>query len=80
MCAVAQPVADELAAAYARLFGRSDSPEFRVWLLGQLEAGSDRRYERYWQLLAIINGWPSQPSVLPAAEWLAAALRCIKNP
>jgi len=78
--AAAQPIADELVAAYARLFGRSDGPEFRAWLLGQLEAGSDRRYERYWQLLAIINGWPSQPSVLPAAEWLAAALRCINNP
>lgn len=78
--AEARPVAAELAAAYARLFGRPDGPEFRAWLVVQLEAGSDRRYERYWQLLAIINGWPSQPSVLPAAEWLAAALRCINNP
>ena len=26
-------------------------------------------------ILAVINGWPSQPPVLPAAEWLAAALR-----
>jgi hypothetical protein len=78
--AAARPVADELVAAYARLFGRPDGPEFRVWLLGQLEAGSDRRYERYWSLLAIINGWPGQPSVLPAAEWLAAALRSPRNP
>jgi len=78
--AAARPVADELVAAYARLFGRPDGPEFRVWLLGQLEAGSDRRYERYWSLLAIINGWPRQPSVLPAAKWLAAALRNPKNP
>jgi len=78
--AAARPVADELVAAYARLFGRPDGPEFRVWLLGQLEAGSDRRYERYWHLLAVINGWPRQPSVLPAAEWLAAALRCMNKP
>jgi DNA-binding transcriptional MerR regulator len=41
----------------------------------QLESGGDRRYERYWQLLAIINGWPAQPAVMPAAEWLAEALR-----
>lgn len=54
---------------------RAVGPELRAWLLEQLEAGSDRRYERYWQLLAVINGWPVQPAVTPAAEWLAAALR-----
>jgi hypothetical protein len=37
-------------------------------LLDLLEAASDRRYERYWQLLAVINGWPPAPSVMPAAE------------
>jgi hypothetical protein len=31
--------------------------------------------ERYWQLLAIINGQPVQPSVVPGFEWLIAALR-----
>ncbi len=30
---------------------------------------------RYWQLLAIINGQPVPPSVVPAFEWLIAALR-----
>jgi DNA-binding transcriptional MerR regulator len=73
--AQAEPIADDLVAAYARHFGRADGPEFRSWLLEQLEAGSDRRYERYWQLLGVINGWPAQPAVTPAAEWLAAALR-----
>jgi hypothetical protein len=68
-------VADELVAAYARHSGRADGPEFRSWLLELLEASSDRRYERYCQLLAIINGWPAQPSVMPAAEWLITALR-----
>lgn len=73
--AQARPIADDLAAAYARHFGRPDGPEFRAWLLEQLEAGSDQRYERYWQLLGVINGWPAQPPVTPAAAWLAAALR-----
>jgi DNA-binding transcriptional MerR regulator len=73
--AEARPVAGELAAAYARLAGRPDSPEFRSWLLELLAESSDRRYERYWQLLAVINGWPAAPSVLPAAEWLITALR-----
>jgi hypothetical protein len=31
--------------------------------------------ERYWQLLAIINGQPVPPSVVPGFEWLIAALR-----
>jgi hypothetical protein len=73
--AQAGPIVDDLVAAYARHFGRADGPEFRAWLLRQLESGGDRRYERYWQLLAIINGWPAQPAVMPAAEWLAEALR-----
>jgi DNA-binding transcriptional MerR regulator len=71
----ARPVADELVAAYARHTGRANTPEFRAWLLELLESSSDRRYERYWQLLAIINSWPSQPSVMPAAKWLITALR-----
>jgi hypothetical protein len=59
----------------ARQAGRANGPEFRSWLLELLESSGDRRYERYWQLLAIINGWPATPSVMPAAEWLIAALR-----
>ena len=55
--------------------GITTAEEFRAWLLQQLESGGDRRYERYWQLLAIINGWPAQPAVMPAAEWLTEALR-----
>jgi DNA-binding transcriptional MerR regulator len=71
----ARPVADELVAAYARHTGRANGPEFRSWLLELLESSSDQGYERYWQLLGIINGWPPQPSVMPAAEWLITALR-----
>jgi hypothetical protein len=71
----ARPVADELIAAYARYSGRANGPAFRASLLGQLESASDRRYERYWQLLATINGWPPTPSITPAAEWLIKALR-----
>jgi hypothetical protein len=62
----AQPVADELVAAYARHTGRANGPEFRSWLLDLLESSSDRRYERYWQLLAIINDWPATHP----ASWL----------
>lgn len=71
----ARPVADELVAAYARHAGRDNGPAFRSSLLDQLESGSDPRYERYWQLMAVINGWPPAPSITPAAEWLIKALR-----
>ena len=47
----------------------------RARLLEQLETFTDARVERYWQLLAIINGQPVQPSVVPGFEWLIAALR-----
>ena len=42
---------------------------------GQLERFGDRRVERYWQLIGIVNGWPPRPSRWPAYEWLIAALR-----
>lgn len=71
----ARPVVDELAAAYARHTGQEDSPAFRTWLLELLDSSHDRRYERYWQLLAIINGWPVTENVTPAAEWFTEALR-----
>lgn len=47
----------------------------RARLLGQLETFTDARVERYWQLLAIINGQPVPPSMVPGMEWLIAALR-----
>jgi DNA-binding transcriptional MerR regulator len=71
----ARPVVDDLAAAYADAFGEPDGPEFRARLLHRLEVGSDRRAERYWQLLAVINGWPVPPSLVPVFEWFIAALR-----
>ncbi len=39
-----------------------------------MEIGSDSRYERYWRLLSVINGWPA-PSMGPAVQWLIAGLR-----
>ena len=47
----------------------------RAQLLAQLETFTDARVERYWQLLAILNGQPVPPSVVPAFDWLIAALR-----
>jgi DNA-binding transcriptional MerR regulator len=71
----ARPVVDALLARYAELFARTDGEEFRRWLLERFETGNDPRMERYWQLLAVINGWPPQPSLAPVFDWLIAALR-----
>ena len=71
----AAPVVDELAAAFAAAHEREDGPEYRAWLADMLATFNDVRVERYWQLLAIINGWPQRPAIVPAWEWFGAALR-----
>jgi len=71
----AAPIVDELATAYAETFGRTDGAEFRGWILQRLETANDPRAERYWQLLAIINGWPVPPTLTPVFEWFIQALR-----
>lgn len=50
----------------------------RLELAGRLEAFTDRRVFRYWQLVGIVNGWPDPPvteSSADAWEWYAKALR-----
>jgi DNA-binding transcriptional MerR regulator len=47
----------------------------RAALADRLRAGTDARAERYWQLLAIVNGRPPVPTTVPAWEWLIEALR-----
>lgn len=47
----------------------------RAELADRIATGTDARAERYWQLLAIINGWPPVPTTVPAWEWLIEALR-----
>jgi DNA-binding transcriptional MerR regulator len=42
-----------------------------------IESGTDARAERYWQLMATINGWTQWPSQVPRAEFLIAALRAL---
>ena len=54
---------------------RSATGADRAALADRFATGTDARAERYWQLLAIINGWPPVPTTVPAWEWLIAALR-----
>lgn len=55
-------------------FARLDDAGFRRWLLARLEVSADPRAERYWQLLAVINGWPPVPTVMPVYGWFTQAL------
>lgn len=71
----ARPYADAIATAAAGSRGVEDSPVFRSELADQLAIGTDARAERYWQLMAIINGWPPVPTMTPAMLWTIAALR-----
>jgi DNA-binding transcriptional MerR regulator len=58
-----------------QILGPRASAAGRAQLLGQLETFTDARVERYWQLLAVINGWPAPPAAVPSIEWLITALR-----
>ncbi len=72
----ARAVVEELVAHIAQLYGTKDGPVFRADLAEMIETFTDGRVERYWQLLAIMNGWPQRAvPQTPAWEWLLAALR-----
>lgn len=76
--AVREGVAPESAAGREimdRLIDPGLSGTERARLADQLTTFTDRRVERYWQLLGILNGWPPRPPQVPAFEWLIAALR-----
>lgn len=64
------PAGQALAAEVAAAFGVSPAEA-----ADQVALGTDARAERYWQLMAAINGWPQWPAQVPAAEWITAALR-----
>jgi DNA-binding transcriptional MerR regulator len=76
------PRADAAVAAMARgfadLLGRRDGPAFRRSLVTQLDARTDPRAKRYWELVGIIQGRTEEEfTAAPTADyaWLLAALR-----
>jgi len=68
------PGSAEGQAVVAELVGDAPPPE-RLAAADTLATFSDRRVERYWQLLGVINGWPPVQPQVPAFEWLIEALR-----
>lgn len=68
--APSSPAGQALAAEIAEAWGKPPAE-----LADEAAASTDARAERYWQLMAVINGWPQWPAQVPAAEWIVAALR-----
>ncbi|MFD8881733.1 MerR family transcriptional regulator [Streptomyces erythrochromogenes] len=60
---------DSLGGLYAHAFERAGESDLRRWLLARLQTTADPHVERYWQLLAMINGWPASPTLAPVYSW-----------
>lgn len=73
------PTLDTIVPAFAGPDDDPADPDWRAGLADRLAQGTDTRAERYWQLLATINGWPPVPTLVPAWEWLIAALRASRG-
>ncbi|MDR3082588.1 MAG: MerR family transcriptional regulator [Streptomyces sp.] len=71
----ADPIVAALTAHYAHLLGRPDDIELRRRLVVRLENMNDPRRERYFQLLAVVNGWLPPESLTPVFNWSVQALR-----
>ncbi|WP_052763120.1 MerR family transcriptional regulator [Jiangella alkaliphila] len=70
-------VVDQLAPRFAHARGVDDGAGFRRELGEQIALFSDRRVERYWELVGIINGWPTDQvssGSVAMMEWFAHAL------
>ncbi|MEU9163489.1 MerR family transcriptional regulator [Streptomyces sp. NPDC048424] len=65
--------ADPLGSLYAHAFERAGDSDLRRWLLARLRMTADPHAERYWQLLATVNGWPASPTLAPVHSWFTTA-------
>ncbi|MGW3094384.1 MerR family transcriptional regulator [Streptomyces sp. NPDC001102] len=71
----ADSVVAALTARCARLYRPSHDAELYRWLLRRLQAAGDPRRDQYFQLLALINGWPPPERLAPLIDWSVTALR-----
>ncbi|MFF4444749.1 MerR family transcriptional regulator [Streptomyces sp. NPDC001502] len=66
-------LADALGGLYADAYGRAGEGGLRRWLLARLHATADPHTERYWQLLATVDGRPDSPTLAPVRSWFTSA-------
>ncbi|MDP9865395.1 MULTISPECIES: MerR family transcriptional regulator [Streptosporangium] len=69
------PESAEGGAVLHRIIGADTPAGERLRLADELEMFTDRRVERYWQLIGAVNGLPPFPPSVAAFEWFIAALR-----
>jgi DNA-binding transcriptional MerR regulator len=65
----------EYVAGHARLASRQDDPTFPAELLATIERNTDPRAARYWELIAILKGWPAESPIAIGHAWLMDGLR-----
>jgi DNA-binding transcriptional MerR regulator len=73
-------VLNEMLATLAPLEGSADGPRYRAGLAERLQIVADPRVERYWQLLAVLDGSPGPGSYVPRLAWVITALRTHPSP
>ena len=72
LAAGVDPASPEAAEVVARIVPAGSD---RAAMAETVATFTDRRVERYWALLGVLNGWEPFAPQVPAFEWLAAALR-----
>ncbi|MEU6128670.1 MerR family transcriptional regulator [Saccharopolyspora sp. NPDC047091] len=70
-------IAERGAALWAEQRGAADDAAGRAELVAEFGKPYDERMSRYWELLAIINGWPPHPTTERQTRWLAEAVRAL---
>jgi DNA-binding transcriptional MerR regulator len=75
----ASAVVDEVLARWSEAAGRTDSPALRDEVIEALDGAIEPRAERYWQLMATINGWPPIPATMHRWAWFHSALKASRG-
>ncbi len=77
-------LAAAIAASYAQTTGNRDTPAWRATLIEDLEAFTDRRVYRFWELVALVSGDTTTVAVaspmIEALEWMITALQTAGRP
>ncbi|WP_426510053.1 MerR family transcriptional regulator [Dactylosporangium sp. McL0621] len=68
-------VVDEVMQRWSAAAGVPDGADLRREVAEAIELSIEPRAERYWQLMAVINGWPPIPSTMHRWAWFLSALR-----
>jgi hypothetical protein len=72
------PASPEARAVLDEMVDPTLTPDQRLAMADGIAAFTDRRVERYWQLIGVINRRDPFPPAVPAVEWLVAALRAAR--